>query len=207
MSRSYVIKQADPDVALIDQFRPESSAHRPRTEARLAFDHERLRGRFIVQDQFVLSTHEGPNAEVWLDSCVECFLQPNERGYFNFEFNAGGHARASFIRDSTRAPDGFKDFTLLSADELKSLAVRSSLPSRVDPEIADSLTWSLEFEVPFALLTKYSGTPAPVAGTRWRGNFYKCGDKTSHPHWAAWSRVDALNFHLPRCFGTLIFAD
>ena len=39
----------------------------------------------------------------------------------------------------------------------------------------------------------------------WRGNLYKCGDRTSHPHWAAWSPVDELNFHLPRCFGTLRF--
>jgi hypothetical protein len=43
-------------------------------------------------------------------------------------------------------------------------------------------------------------------GNLWRANFYKCGDDTSHPHWAAWSPVDELNFHLPRCFGRLGFA-
>ena len=35
--------------------------------------------------------------------------------------------------------------------------------------------------------------------------FFKCGDKTSHPHWASWNPVDELNFHLPRCFSEIIF--
>ncbi|MEW6117215.1 MAG: carbohydrate-binding family 9-like protein, partial [Nitrospirota bacterium] len=39
----------------------------------------------------------------------------------------------------------------------------------------------------------------------WRANFYKCGDATSHPHWASWAPVEALNFHLPHCFGTICF--
>jgi hypothetical protein len=53
------------------------------------------------------------------------------------------------------------------------------------------------------VLERYVGPLAPLAGQVWRGNFYKCGDRTSHPHWAAWSPVDELNFHLPRCFGAL----
>ena len=27
----------------------------------------------------------------------------------------------------------------------------------------------------------------------WRANFYKCGDDTSHPHWAAWSPLKKVN--------------
>jgi hypothetical protein len=45
----------------------------------------------------------------------------------------------------------------------------------------------------------------PMSSQSWRDNFYKCGDQTSHPHWASWSPVDDLNFHLPRCFGTICF--
>jgi hypothetical protein len=43
-------------------------------------------------------------------------------------------------------------------------------------------------------------------GNLWRANFYKCGHDTSHPHRGAWSPVDELNYHLPRCFGRLGFA-
>jgi hypothetical protein len=34
---------------------------------------------------------------------------------------------------------------------------------------------------------------------------YKCADQTSHPHWAAWSAVNTLNFHVPDCFGAVQF--
>ncbi|MCD6337129.1 MAG: hypothetical protein J7M01_02720, partial [Candidatus Marinimicrobia bacterium] len=37
------------------------------------------------------------------------------------------------------------------------------------------------------------------------GNLYKCGDKTSHPHWASWSPIDKLNFHQPKHFGEFVF--
>jgi hypothetical protein len=44
-----------------------------------------------------------------------------------------------------------------------------------------------------------------IGGQSWRGNFFKCAEEISHPHWASWSPVDELNFHLPRCFGTIHF--
>jgi hypothetical protein len=75
----------------------------------------------------------------------------------------------------------------------------------VEPEVEGPLTWQLAFFVPVALLERYVGPIGPLAGQEWRANLYKCGDGTSHPHWASWSPVDALNFHLPHCFGTLRF--
>ena len=83
------------------------------------------------------------------------------------------------------------------------VAVRSTLPPVVDPEI--EADWQLAFFIPTALLEAYVGPIGPLAGQEWRANLYKCGDRTSHPHWASWSPVDALNFHLPHCFGTLRF--
>ena len=40
-----------------------------------------------------------------------------------------------------------------------------------------------------------------------RANFYKCADRTAHPHFLAWNRVDAPapDFHRPDFFGELIF--
>ena len=80
------------------------------------------------------------------------------------------------------------------------------MPAVVDPEITAKKTWQLVFRIPFALLAQYSGSLSIEKGAVWRANFYKCGDETSHPHWASWRPVDALNFHLPRCFGYLQFA-
>ena len=82
------------------------------------------------------------------------------------------------------------------------MAVRSTLPRVIEPEIDGPVDWQLAFFIPTALLEKFVGPIGPLAGQEWRANLYKCGDRTSHPHWASWSPVDALNFHLPHCFGT-----
>ena len=51
---------------------------------------------------------------------------------------------------------------------------------------------------PGIILVQYCGGAPPVPGDRWRANFYKCGDETSHPHWASWSPVGRLDFHRPQ---------
>jgi len=190
----------------IASFRPEGSDHRPRTRARLAYDEGGLASLFRVEDRYVRSVHTRFGEPVYRDSCVEIFLQPKpERGYLNFEMNAGGALLASHITDHRRTPDGFAAFTRLTEEDGRLVGVRSSLPRVVDPEVDGPLDWELAFFVPFPLLEKYVGPIGSLAGQRWRANLYKCGDGTSHPHWASWSPVDALNFHLPRCFGTLVF--
>ncbi|MHB8763127.1 MAG: carbohydrate-binding family 9-like protein [Deferrisomatales bacterium] len=192
----------------VAQFRPEGSTHRPRTRARLGWDDAGLYGLFRVEDRFVRSVHTAYGDPVYQDSCVEAFLEPRPgRGYLNFEFNAGGALLASVVRDPARVPGGgLRDAAPLAAAEARRVEVRSSLPARVEPERAGPLTWTLSFFVPFGVFEAVLGRLGPVAGACWRGNLYKCGDLTSHPHWASWSPLDQRNFHRPTCFGTLRFA-
>lgn len=190
----------------VDQFRPEGSDHRPRTQARLLYDAAGLFGIFRVEDRYVRCVHRKFQDPVYEDSCVEVFLQPKpDRGYLNFEMSCGGALLASHVTDERRTPDGFAAFRKLGAEEGRQVLRRSSLPSIVDPEIDAPVDWELAFFVPAAVLEGCVGPIGSLAGQEWRANLYKCGDKTSHPHWAAWSPVDTLNFHLPRCFGTLRF--
>jgi hypothetical protein len=187
-------------------FRAEGSDHRPRTRCRLLHDGAGLAGIFHVEDRYVRSVHERFGDPVYEDSCVELFLQPAPgRGYLNLEMNCGGTLRASHITDNRRVPGGFAAFTPLTEDEGRSVGIRSSLPRRVDPEIAAPLEWQLAFFVPLALLERHVGALGRLAGQSWRANVYKCGDSTSHPHWASWAPLEARNFHLPHCFGTLRF--
>ena len=190
----------------IATFRPESSDHRPPTRARLAYDENGLGGIFQVQDRHVRSVHTRFGEPVYRDSCVEVFLQPtSDKGYLNFEMNAGGTLLASHITDHRRTPDGFAAFTRLTEEDGDKVGVRSSLPRVVDPEVPGPVEWELAFFIPTSLLEKYVGPIGPLGGQSWRANLYKCADGTSHPHWASWSPVDALNFHMPECFGTLVF--
>ena len=48
------------------------------------------------------------------------------------------------------------------------------------------------------------GPLEPPAQRRWRGNFYKCADESSHPHWASWRPIgEKLDFHTPEFFGEI----
>lgn len=190
----------------ISHFRPESSSHRPLTRAKLLYSIDGLYGLFRVQDRYVRCIHRRYQDPVYNDSCVEFFVQPiRDKGYFNFEFNCGGAMRASYIEDPTRCGTGFRSFKRLTKQEGRQVLIYHSLPPRIDPEWDEETTWYLEFYVPLRLMEKYTGPVDISPGSIWRCNLFKCGDQTSHPHWAAWSAVDDLNFHLPHCFGAIEF--
>jgi hypothetical protein len=188
-------------------YRQDSGAHRPKAECKLLYDRECIFGIFRVEDKYVRCIHTEFQSEVYKDSCVEFFVQPEgTANYFNFEFNCGGALLASYITDPTRIAGRVKEFTPLEpADDLQ-IRRYSSLPQVVDPEINYPITRFLGFAIPFAVLEKYSGIPAPAGGKIWRANFYKCGNETSHPHWGSWSPVHELNFHLPADFGKIQFS-
>ncbi len=190
----------------IKHFRPEGSDHRPRTSARLLHDERGIHGIFRVHDRYVRCVRTEYHSEVWRDSCVEFFAEPKSgRGYFNFEFNCGGAFLCCHITNPERTPDGFKQFTKVPPEIGQLIQTRASLPRVVDPEITEPVTWTLQFLIPFALFENYAGSLGKVSGQMWRGNFFKCAEDSTRPHWAAWSPVDELNFHLPRCFGVLHF--
>lgn len=194
------------DTLEIAHFRPESSNHRPQTFSKLLYNDEGIFGIFLVRDRYVRCRHTRFMEPVYKDSCVEFFVQPEAaNGYFNFEFNCGGTLLASYIIDPARTPGGFRNFISLPKEDGGKVTVYHSLPEVIEPEVAEPIEWILEFFVPFDLLGKYAGSVGTMKGRHWRANFYKCADETSHPHWASWAPVDELNFHLPSCFGTLIF--
>ena len=190
----------------VKHFRPESSEHRPKTLARLQFDTFGIHGCFKVRDRYVRSIRTRYGDAVWKDSCVEFFFQPKPgAGYFNFEFNCGGAFLSCYITDPERVEGGFKEFVKIPPERGRSIQVRSSLPPVIAREISEPLDWTLHFFIPFSLLEYYVGHLGERDGLACRGNFFKCADETSHPHWASWSPVDEFNFHRPPCFGEIQF--
>jgi hypothetical protein len=190
----------------IKNFRPESSEHRPRVAARFLYTDDGICGIYKVEDQYVRSVRTEYLSEVWKDSCAEFFVQPrSDAGYFNLEMNAGGSHLIWYIEDPTRDASGLKKYTKVPPEIGTTIQIKSTLPKVVDPEIATPVTWQLSFFLPRRVLEKFVGPLGNFKGQQWRGNFFKCAEDLSHPHWASWSPVDEFNFHLPRCFGTLIF--
>jgi hypothetical protein len=207
-----IINALDPSRAesiAIDHFFSKSSSHRPQTTVQVCHDDDWIRTRFTVADRFVRAVSKRYHDRIWCDSCVEFFVKPREdKGYFNFEFSANGQYLISYITDPARVPGGFKEFVKVPWDLAKQVEVKSSLgSSNLDPEIQEPVMWTLDAAIPVSLMEHFAGPLRPLAGQRWRGNFYKCGDETSHPHWGAWSPVTrGESFHQPEFFGELIFA-
>lgn len=191
----------------IRHFRPESSRHRPRTTARLLYDRRGLHGIFQVRDRYVRCVRTNYLDAVYKDSAVEFFVQPGKNGgYINFEFNCGGALLCYHIADATLVNGTWKRAVPVPPALGKQVQVKSSLPQVVEPEITTPVRWALQFFIPFMVVEAFTGPLDAGSGQVWRGNFFKCATEVSHPHWAAWSPVDEFNFHLPRCFGRLLFA-
>lgn len=193
----------------IAHFHPRSSIHRPMAEAKAIHSDEGLHVLFRVLDRYVRVANTGFQAPVWKDSCVEFFVRPGGAGgYLNFEMNAGGSLLVFFIEDWTRTggPEGFKRFRKLEPEWNGVIPRFHSLPERVEPELARPSLWTVQYTIPWSLFAGVAGAGRPGPGEGWTGNFYKCGDETSHPHWGSWSPIgETLNFHAPEYFGRLVF--
>lgn len=193
----------------VDQFHPRSSDHRPVVEAKLAHSADAMHVFFRVKDRYVRAVAEKLNDMVCRDSCVELFIQaPGRREYINFEVNCGGTMLASFVEDPTR-PDmhsPMRKFVRVTPRQASLVNIEASLPKIVEPELTEPTEWAVRYTVPLALFEEFYGPLGDFSGQTWRANLFKCGDQTSHPHWASFAPVgEPLNFHKPECFVPLHF--
>jgi len=178
--------------------------HFPKTEVKIAYDDMAIYVMFRVEDRYVRAVAAEDQDDVWEDSCVEFFFRPDSdvsEGYFNLEMNCGGTMLFHFQEEPG------KGRIVIPKSECNQIRRAHSLPRVVDPEIEKPVTWTVAYEIPISLLKRYCRVLTPMPHVAWRANFYKCADKTSHPHWLTWAPVDypKPNFHLPRSFGMLEF--
>ncbi len=131
----------------------------------------------------------------WEDSCCEIFLQsPGSAEYFNFEVNAAGKMTAAH-------GTGRSDRVSLSADEFASIVRMSEIEGPQD-YAGGIWSWRVILMIPFGLM----GLDPEHLPAALRGNIYKCGDKTAHPHFLSWNPVGtpAPDFHRPEFFGEFL---
>ena len=183
---------------------------RPTTALHLAHTGTMLFVRFDVEGRGLRAMHTRDLEHVNEDSCVEFFVTNADRSrYFNFEFNCIGVCNASHRISKS------EDVHRLTPDELQSILRHSSVNSAPQPQSTQPLSapfdlrdgdycWSLTIGIPLSLLgitPTMLNQPVTLCG-----NFYKCGDLTSEPHYLSWAPVtfEHPNFHLPAFFGNLI---
>jgi hypothetical protein len=190
----------------LDNYMGDEPRHRPRVQAKVVYDDQALYVIFRVEDRYVRSVTTELHGPVCTDSCVEFFFTPGEdlaAGYLNLEINGGG--TMLFCHQLGRD----RQVTRVAPEDCRQITLAHSLPAVVEPEISDPVTWTLEYRLPLAVVAAYCPLTKPAPGVVWRANFHKIADATSAPHWLTWAKVEnpTPDFHLPRYFGTLVFAD
>jgi hypothetical protein len=156
---------------------------------------------FQVADRYVRATRTAYQSNVCKDSCVEFFFAPRPGGgYFNLELSASGAWLFHYKPAAGPA-------VAVPWEVGQQVAVQSSFPGPVEPELPGPFTWHLTVRLPLTALAPYVGDLGPLPGQRWTANFFKCGSETSHPHWAAWQPLgESCAFHQPARFAPLLFA-
>ena len=177
---------------------PEEFPYSPFCNGRIARTEDALVVDFRVSglDLRVQNLEDGGCS--WEDSCCEIFLQaPGCPEYFNFETNAAGKMTAAH-------GTGRGDRVSLTPEEFSRIIRMASVEGAQD--FAGGVwSWRVILMIPFELIgLDPDALPASI-----RGNIYKCGDKTAHPHFLSWNPVGtpAPDFHRPEFFGEFIISE
>ncbi len=130
------------------------------------------------------------NGDIYCDSCMEFFIKPSpwDVNYINFEINPKGVMHIGIGKDR---------YGRELIDEPRSTFNVES--------IANDGDWTLKYYIPDSFLLKYFKILSPV----FRANFYKCGEKTDHDHYAVWSPVETPkpDYHVADFFGIFRIED
>ncbi len=171
--------------------------YRPKVQFAIAHDNAHIVIRYDVTESYILARARKNNDSVCQDSCVEFFVKPpNQDNYYNFEFSCIGVCLLGC--QPARNKGGVLQDACIDA-----IRRYSSLGAEPFEEKSGDFQWHLTVSIP---VVSFQGLHiGPLSGQRFTANFYKCGDKTRKPHWIAWSKVGALDFHRPQDFAEIYF--
>ncbi len=161
-------------------------------EARLLWDDEALRVRFVCQQSEPLVISASPRIErktqgLWDRDVCELFIAPdNAENYFEFEAAPTGEWLDLAIH---WRPDG--------RDTNWQFQSGMQTASRIGAGLMTTV-----MHVPFAALGR-----VPRAGERWRANLFRCVGADSERGYLAWqpTHTEQPSFHVPQKFGWLEF--
>jgi hypothetical protein len=154
--------------------------------------------KFQIKETNIRALYINDGEPVWEDSCVEFFCKkPQSDTYMNFEFNCIGSCAAT----TRKGRD--EDVVPFSEGQMKQIERFSSLYRQPFSEKEGTGYWELTVRIPFEILEiNPNGLPDILLG-----NFYKCADGTSTPHYVSWNPISTKSpdFHCPEFFGLLSF--
>ena len=174
----------------------EESFSRPETDFQMFF--KKNKGIFVnmkTNEKNLRITCEGRDGNCWEDSCMEFFFQPfsKEDGYINFEITPKGAYLSAFG---------------VSRENRVFLKELTDIVPEVNCKITDE-GWELSLFIPCSLIEDVFKKEFTAKEGTYKGNFFKCGDKTEKPHYGSFSPMGELppGFHNPELFADIIVSD
>lgn len=163
----------------------------PPTNVVISYNERGFNVHFVSYETNLRAEETVCNAPVCEDSCMEVFFQydpANDARYINIEINPNGVAYCAVCFNRHQ-------YQLISPEDIKQLDIGT--------KIFDD-RWEIDYRIPKALIRKYIPTYQHKYGSVLRGNFFKCGDKTDHPHYGCFHDIDWGNpdFHRPELFAS-----
>lgn len=185
---------AGPDRAAIASYSWDTGPFRPESEAYVGWDESGLRVWLCSDEKEPRALCRKPGDPVWEDSCLEFFLSPEpekDGRYLNFECSASSCVHLAIGPDRNN-----RRVILPVPDRMRAVSV-----------VFPGTGWCVHYTVSSEFLKSEFGITLR-SGLVMSGNFYKCGDRTPHPHFGSWSPIDpekvpAPDFHRPEYFGRL----
>ena len=175
---------------------PEAAPYAPDCNGSVARTRNHLVVMFHVRGLDIRATAMEDNGRSWEDSCCEVFIaDPCDGSYYNFELTCVGSLLSANGKDRHERIQ--VDKTLLGG--VRRLSSMERKPVEINGKIFE---WTVAIFIPFGLIgVDPENLPASL-----RGNFYKCGDLTAHPHFLSWNPINTPkpDFHRPDFFGELI---
>jgi hypothetical protein len=166
------------------------------TAAKLLWNQEYLYVAFKCHDDFVYASYQGFNDRLYEEEVVEVFIDDNRdlKTYLEFEVNPLNAVLHYSLHHNLRG------------QFLKFARVDNRLITAVVQEPADQI-WNVEIAIPFAEFVTARNIP-PQPGDTWLLNLYRIDrPRNGEAEYSAWSPTKKINFHLPECFGELIFTN
>jgi len=176
--------------------------YHPEVNAKLVMSEKGFHLLMVAKETFLRTQMDKLNDAVCTDSCMEFFFIPapeKNKSYINIEMNAKGVYHIGM--GEGRSNRWFPDVKLNDMMNIKAGTESGDFECSEKEQL-----WWVRYDLPFEYITEVFGEDEYPSGKVMRGNFYKCGDHTGHPHYAVWSNIELPHpdYHCPELFGELV---
>jgi hypothetical protein len=173
-------------------------SYMPNVNFRIGHTGDEIWLKYYVKEKHIRARETRTNGDVYKDSCVEFFISPGEKNYYNFEFSCIGTIHLGY--GPGRGNRKFVDPKIIEKIDIK-----SSLGSAPFNDKSGNFEWEMMIRIPIESFA-YSNLKT-FKGLNAEANFYKCGEETAVMHYVTWNpiKTESPDYHRPEFFGKVQF--